>query len=209
MAGRKYTSRKTFSELESLSYADLRKEYTIMRDIFQKRIKRMTAAGIKSAEPYSDGGYAEIPTLANLAARRGLQSNDPSVMRGAVLMEAKELTNLLGKREGGRITAGTLSIQGQEKKWIEAAKIVEGLKAGGKEHISRSQLRKFGRFMDEMRSRYGEKNPGSERQAQWFDSLKYNTKRMRLDKLQDMWERYEQNGYQIPDGDIDLYSGRG
>lgn len=209
MGKRTYTKRPTFKELEAMSYSQLRKEYTTMRDIFQKRIKRMSNIGIEAAQPYLEGGYAFIPTIRDLASRRGIQNLGPEGLHRAILMEAKELVNLLGQRSEGRITTGTFSLEGmRQKQKTNTEKILESLQSNGKKHITKSTLKKFGKFMDAMRGQYGKKNPGSEREALWFESLKYDTKRMGLKKIKEMWERYEANNYQPPKQDIDLYAKR-
>ena len=56
-----------------------------------------------------------------------------------------------------------------------------------------------------MRNRYGSKNPVSEEQAEFFDSLKYNTKRKSTQTLVDLWEDYVNNDYAPDESNIDLF----
>lgn len=189
-----------------MSTADLRKAYTQMRDIWQKRLGRMKARNVEEARDYLEGGYKEILRLDQLAARPGIAQEGPEVLHGAILAEAKNLVNLLGERKDGKIAPGVLSLSGLEAmhKTNEQA-ILETLHAKGKAHISKTQLRKFGRFMEAMRKQYGKKNPGSEAEAKWFDGLKYSAKRIRLSELEEMYQRYVDNDYQAPASDQENY----
>lgn len=189
-----------------MSTGELRKAYTQMRDIWQKRLGRLQARNAPEVQDYLPGGYKEVLRLSQLAERPGIANEGPEVLHGAILAEAKNLVNLLGERKDGKIQPGVLSLQGiasQERTNVDA--ILETLHVKGKEHISRSQLKKFGRFMNAMRAQYGKKNPGSEAEARWFDSLKYSAKRIRLSELQEMYERYVDNDYQAPATDRDNY----
>lgn len=189
-----------------MSTAELRKAYTQMRDIWQKRKKRLEARNAEEVQDYLEGGYKEILRLDQLAARPGIAQGGPEVLHGAILAEAKNLVNLLGERKDGKIQPGVLSLSGLESRHkANEQAILETLHAKGKEHISKSQLKKFGRFMDAMRAQYGKKNPGSEAEARWFDSLKYSAKRIRLSELQEMYERYVDNDYQAPAADRENY----
>ena len=206
MAKRTYSKRPSFKQLESMSTADLRKAYTQMRDIWQKRLGRMQAKNVSEVQDYLPGGYKEVLKLSQLEARPGIAKGGPDVLRGAILMEAKNLVNLLGDRQDQQIQVGILSLQGlAAQRKVNTQAILETLHSKGKEHISRSQLRKFGRFMDAMREQFGKKNPGSEAEARWFDSLKYSAKRIRLSELKEMYERYVDNNYQVPKADAEYY----
>lgn len=189
-----------------MSTGDLRKAYTQMRDIWQKRLSRLQARNALEVQDYLPGGYKEVLRLSQLAERPGIANEGPEVLHGAILAEAKNLVNLLGERQDQKIPAGVLSVQGlAAQRKVNTQAILETLHAKGKEHISRTQLRKFGRFMDAMRAQYGKKNPGSEAEARWFDSLKYSAKRVRLSELKEMYDRYVDNDYQVPVGDQENY----
>ena len=194
----------SFSDVSSMSYAELRKEYTTLRDIFQKRIKRLAATGHKTAVAMTTGP-AKIPTLKELAAKPYMINASPGMMHEAVLRETEQLINLLGPTSG-TVGSGSLSIIGLRKQRRERdSAIVEKLRESGYEHISKSNLKKFAQFMEEMRSRYGNKNPVSEEQAEFFDSLKYNTKKKSTQTIVDLWEDYVNNDYAPDESNIDLF----
>ena len=203
---RKFTQRKSFSELARLSYPELRKEYTTLRDIFQKRIGRLAKAGSVKAQPYITGGYAAFPTLKQLAKARGMQ--DQNILQAALLREVESLTNLLGQRtRTNAIEPRTLSLIGLRKqKKLQNTKILESLHEAGYENISQSTLKNFGNFMDRMREQYGRKLPNSEEMVEFFDSLKYNTKRRSTDFIVNLWQEFESNGYEPNYGNQSLFS---
>ena len=204
---RNFSQRLSFEELGQLSFGALRKAYTTMRDIFQKRIKRLSAAGNSRAEPYLPGGYNFFPTLKEFSKIRGLQGADEETMRRALLVEAQDLTNLLGVRTARGVISDealALSVLTRKRKTVNN-RVLESLHAAGYEHISASTLQAFGRFMDQMRSMYGRKLPNSEEMAEFFDNLKYNTKRRSTQFIVDLWREFEKNGYKSDDGNQDLF----
>lgn len=194
----------SFSDVSKMSYGELRKEFTTLRDIFQKRIKRLAATGNKQANAMLKGPAA-IPTLKELANKPYMKNATPSMLHDAVLRETEQLINLIGPTSG-TVAAGVPSIIGLRKQRKERDNaMVEKLREAGYEHISKTNLKKFGQFMDEMRSRYGAKNPVSEEQAEFFDSLKYNTKRKSTQTLVDLWEDYVNNDYAPDESNVDLF----
>lgn len=204
---RKFTQRLSFDELGQLSFAALRKEYTKMRDIFQKRIKRLSAAGSSRAEPYLPGSYNYFPTLKEFSKIRGLQGADEETMRRALLVEAQDLTNLIGTRTArGTISEDALALSSLKRKQKTVKnRTLQVLHNAGYEHIAATTLKAFGRFMDRMRAMYGRKLPNSEEMAEFFDNLKYNTKRRSTQFIVDLWREFEKNGYQSDDGNQDLF----
>lgn len=194
----------SFNEVSKMSYGELRKEFTTLRDIFQKRIKRLAAAGDKRASAFLNGPAA-IPTLKELAAKPYMKNASPGMMHEAVLRETEQLINLVGPTSG-TVARGATSIIGLRKQRKERDNaLVKKLRESGYEHISKSTIKKFGQFMEEMRNRYGSKNPVSEEQAEFFDSLKYNTKRKSTQTLVDLWEDYVNNDYAPDESNIDLF----
>lgn len=204
---RSFTTRKSFSEIEKLSVKELRREYTTLRDIFQKRIKRLEQAGSERAKPYLSGAWAYIPTLAERAKIPGLRNLTEDQKRGDLIFAVKELTNLVGRSERNLPASGVLSITGLRRQRSERETgVLNALHEAGYERISKSTLRNFGRFMDAMREQYGKKLPNSEEMAEFFDSLKYNTKRRSTQFIVDLWREYERNGYQSDYGSQDLFA---
>lgn len=204
---RKFTQRKSFTSINAMTEAQLRKEFTTMRDIFQKRVKRLAASGSKKAEPFLPGGYREIPTLKQMYGSdysKGLTAAQRVEM---LRTEVKDLANLLGRREQGRIVGTEFSISAlMLKRKAYDEQIVNSLHNAGYEHISKSTLRNFGKFMDAMRTQYGKKLPNSEEMAEFFDSLKYNTKKRSTQFIVDLWTEFEKNGYEPDHGNQDFFA---
>ena len=204
---RRFTERKSFSEIEKMSISELRKEYTTLRDIFQKRVKRLYKAGDPRASAYMPGGELEIYKLSERPQKRPYLQNPEVDQRAALAYEVKLLTDLIGGRERGLPSAGTFSLTGFARQRRERdLGIVSALHEAGYEHISKTTLRGFGRFMDKMREKYGKKLPNSEEMAEFFDSLKYNTKRRSTQFIVDLWEDFERNGYKPDYGSVDLFA---
>ena len=180
-------------------YRELRKEYTKYRDIFQKRVKRSSAAGYKQAKPYLKGEYAYQPTLKEMQNLPYIKKYGKDVQYRDLQMRVKELKRL--------VTEGVASIFRQRAIVRERDQAVLGaLSKAGYSHITRSTLVSFGRFMDRMRDQYGKKLPNSEEMVEFFDSLKYNTKRKSTEFLVQLWEDYQKNGYEPDNGSQDLFA---
>lgn len=203
---RKFTQRKSFSEIGEMSIKELRKEYTVLRDIFEKRRKRGEKAGIEQFKIYAPGEWAAVPTLTLIRQYEKMQDLTLEEVQRDLIFRVRELTNLVGTRENGLPAIGTLSISGKRKqKKEDNAKLVKALHEAGYEHISASTLKNFGRFMDEMRKQYGKKLPNSAEMAEFFESLKYNTKRRATQFIAQLWEEYKNNGYEPTYGSYDLF----
>lgn len=178
---------------------ELRKEYTRLRDIFQKRVKRASSAGYKQAQPYLKGNFAYVPTLKERKDLPYLKGASPEVLLRDLQFRVKELTRLVGEK--------VVSISGYRKKISERDKaVLTALRNAGYEHITKSTLGKFGNFMDAMRDKYGKKLPNSEEMVEFFDNLKYNTKRKSTEDLVKLWEDFEKNGYEPDNGNQDLFA---
>ena len=193
----------SFTQIDTLSESELRKEYTVMRDIFTKRIGRLSKAYPSRAAPYQPGGWAYVPTLKEIAQKPYMKYGGAEQRTADLRFRVKELTNLLGEN----INEVPLSIKGikAQKKGRQEA-VVKALKEAGYEHISKSTLRNFGRFMEAMRTQYGMKNPMSEEQVEFFNSLKYKTKRYGAARIKALWEDFVKNGFQSDDTNADLFA---
>lgn len=203
---RKFSTRKTFSEISMMSMPELRKEYTVLRDIFQKRVRRMYNAGIQEAKDYMRGGEMYVPKLSERPLLRPFLQLPGVDQRAALVYEVQLLNKLVGSRERGLPAAGTFSITGKKREAVNVNdKILKTLHESGYEHITKSTLKKFGRFMDAMRQQYGRKLPNSAEMAEFFETLKYNTKRKSTSFLVDLWKDFEKNGYEPDYGNRDLF----
>lgn len=210
---RNYFKPKTFSEIEKMPERELRSYYTSVRDIFRKQIIRLKKTNPQKAEMYSEEKY--YPTL---SSRR---TNPPNYLKGAsaevfhrdLIRLAQTLTDLIPRRDtSGKMIVSELGYSlpskeyERERQKLINKKIVKSLKESGYEHIPQSQLKKFGRFMDQMRKQYGKKIPDSDTMAEFFNNLTYATKRKSLNTIVSLWEEYKNNGYQPTYGSQDLFS---
>lgn len=210
---RNYFKPKSFSEIEKLPERELRSYYTNVRDIFRKQIQRLKKTNPQKAEIYSEEKF--YPKLSD---RR---TNPPEYLKGAsaevfhrdLIRLAQTLTDLIPRRDpSGKMIVSELGYNlpskeyERERKKLINEKIVKSLKESGFEHIPKSQLKKFGRFMDAMRKQYGKKIPDSDTMAEFFNNLTYSTKKKSLKTIVDLWEEYKNNGYQQPNGSEDLFS---
>ena len=176
----------------------IRKEYTKLRGIFQKRIKRAVKQGLKEAKLYDKGEYGYVPKLAELPELPYLQGQNKDVLFRDLQFRLQELKRLVG--EG----IGSLSRSSLLTKERDAA-VLKALSNAGYSHITRSTLKNFGRFMDAMREQYGKKLPNSDEMVEFFDRLKYNTKRKSTAFLIQIWEEYSENGMEPDYGSQDLF----
>lgn len=210
---RNYFKPKSFSEIEKLSERELRSYYTSIRDIFRKQIQRLKKTNPRKAEIYSEEKF-----YPKLTERR---RNPPEYLKGAsaevfhrdLIRLAQTLTDLIPRRDqSGKMIVSELGYNlpskeyERERQKLINEKIVKSLKESGFEHIPKSQLKKFGRFMDAMRKQYGKKIPDSDTMAEFFNNLTYSTKKKSLKTIVDLWEEYKNNGYQQPNGGEDLFS---
>ncbi len=177
----------------------IRKEYTRLRDIFQKRIKRALKHGLKEAKLYEKGQYGYIPTLKERLDLPYLRGQNKEVLFRDLEFRVEELTRLVN--EG----IGSLSRSAELTRERDKA-VLKALSNAGYSHITISTLKHFGRFMDAMRKQYGKKIRNSEEMVEFFDSLKYNTKRKSTAFLVQLWEDYIKNGIEPDYGGQDLFN---
>lgn len=204
---RRFTERKSFSEIEKMDIRELRKEYTTLRDIFKKRVERLYNAGDPRAAAYMPGGESEFYKLSERPQKRPYLQNPEVDQRAALAYEVKLLTDLIGGRDRGLPAEGSFSVTGKKREKVNVDnKILKTLHESGYEHITKSTLKKFGRFMDAMRQQYGRKLPNSAEMAEFFESLKYNTKRRSTQFIVDLWEDFKRNGYKPDYGNVDLFA---
>ena len=177
----------------------LRREYTRLRDIFQKRVKRGAEQGLKTSQLYLKGQYGYIPTLKEREQLPYLRGQGAEVMKRDLQFRLQELKRLVGEGIGSISRSIKMTRERDEA-------VLTALSNAGYEHITKSTLKNFGRFMDAMREQYGKKIPNSEEMAEFFDSLKYNTKRKSTAFLVKLWEEYQNNGMEPDYGSQDLFS---
>ena len=199
----KKTRLPKFSEIDKMSYSSIRSTYSNLRTIFNKRIKRAIKQGIPGVGAYAQGGPMFFPKLNNRFVARGEQGLSVEDMHLALQYDVKELVNLLSED----IYNEPLSISGFKRREREMqSKMISSLHDSGYKNISKTTLSNFGRFMEAMREQYGKKRPPSEEMAEFFNSLKYNTKRKGTRTIIELWEDYVKNGYQPSDANADLFS---
>lgn len=204
---RKKPSRKTtlptFSKIDTMSYAEARATYSNLRTIFNKRVKRAVKYGVEAAEEYSEGGAFFFPKLKDRFISRGERGLSQDDQKLALQYNIKELVNLL---KGGYAAEPISITQVKQREREQMEQMIGKLHYAGYEHIQKSTLKNFGRFMDKMRQQYGWRLPQSEEMAEFFESLKYNTKRRSTQFIVDLWREFEKNGYQPDYGNQDLFA---
>lgn len=216
---RKYLQRLSYTEIEKASTKKLQSYYSDLRDIYKKQTERYKKSYPDMAwqfEPPEKGKVVGGPlyyyTIAERKQLPYLKGQSAEVLRRDLERATKELSQLIIQRtETGQIITDTgyniPSIAFQKAKISERdRKTLKSLHDAGYEHISKSTLKNFGRFMDAMRTQYGKKLPNSDKIAEFFDSLKYNTKRKATYDLVSLWEEFKNNGYQPDNGNMDLFS---
>ena len=124
--------------------------------------------------------------------------------------ELTELTPRKNTRTGYFETSSGLfipsvSYQRQVRKERDEA-MVNALHNAGYEHIQKSTLKNFGRFMDAMREKYGKKLKQSIIIAEFFDNLKYNVKKKATADLVSLWQEFEENGYKPDSDNVNLFA---
>ena len=149
----------TVSSIElagSFSYTDAKKEYSRLRNIANKRLKRLSEAGYADTDIYR-ANYGKYPALKEFKSERELYQHLSSL---AWFISARGST-VSGQREYEEKIRATLS-----------------------EHYGTPadmDLKKFGTFMEYMRAKYAGKQYDSERAARVYrESLK---KGITLDQL--------------------------
>lgn len=213
MANRKYVP-KSFSEIEKMSDRELQHYYVTVRDVFKKQVTRFAKTNPQRTEIYMPGGMRYYPSLGErkINPPKYLVGQSAEVYKRDLVRMAQELTELTPRKgsSGYFETSGGLyipSIQYQRQKRKEAqSAMVEALHNAGYEHISASTVKNFGKFMDQMREQYGKKLPNSTIVAEFFDNLKYNTKKKATTDLINLWRDYERNGYKPTDESYSLFA---
>lgn len=189
----------SYGDIENLSLSEAKRVFTEYRDIFQKRIIRLSRSGSGLAKPYLKGGPMFVSTIKERLA--GI--TDPGEQLRSMRMGVRELVTLLDTDNTMSVPLSIRAIRSAAKAHDE--KIVAGLKRAGLEHISKSTVKKFGSFMDMMREQYGTKMPNSDMLAEFFDRLKYKNKRRSNEFLMQAWKEYEANGYSFTESNMDLF----
>lgn len=205
---RNYLQKIGYYGIEKLTDKELRKYYSSLRDIFQKQVKRLEKVNPKKAKPYIPGGISYFGTIAEQKEK----ASTAEELRKQLIKSAQALEGLtISRTKTGKIITDTAysvpSLAFKKAKISDTNKaILKALKSHGWEHISASSLKNFGRFMDSMRKQYGKKLPDSIIIAEFFDSLKYDTKHKSTDFLMKLWEEFKNNGYNPTDETVDLFA---
>ncbi len=204
---RNYLKRIGYYNIEKLSEKELRKYYRGLQSIFAKQIKRYSKVNPKGAKVYQKGGISYFPTLTELKEKSSGDELVRELIKRSQALE--ELT--INRKKSGKIETDTLynipSIEFKRAKVADTNKrIIKTLHESGYKHISKSTLKNFGNFMDEMRKQYGKKLPDSLIIAEFFDSLKYNTKKKGTNFLMELWDEFKDNGYKPTMGTQNLFS---
>lgn len=199
---RNYFKPKTFSEIEKLPERELRSYYTSVRDIFRKQIQRLKKTNPKKAEIYSEEKFYPKLSTRRTNPPEYLKNASAEVFHRDLIRLAQTLTDLIPRRDpSGKMIVSELGYNlpskeyERERQKLINEKIVKSLKESGFEHIPKSQLKKFGRFMEEMHGKYGKKLPDSDTMAEFFNNLTYSTKKRRMSFILKIWEEYKDNGY--------------
>lgn len=161
MAKRMTLSGARSLDTSTASISDLREAYTAFRDVMQKRITRLatgTEAQQAYAQPFLPGGSKELLTLKELSQlpREGWTQDQ---IRREMEFRVKEL-QLLESSE-------RLSVAGWKR--IEM-RTLESLHKAGYTNINKKNIRQFGKFMEKMRSLFGNKFFPSDEVAELFDT---------------------------------------
>ena len=198
-----------FSEIQSWGLKQTTTYYSNLRDIFQKQIYRFSTKYPEMASIYQKGGYAFQPLVKDIqkqfsgygaeAVRREMQFRIMDMLNWTSPVEVEGY-----KRPALKSYARDRRVK--EKALESALKSIQTLRGRGYEHIKKSTIKKFGQFLDQMRLQYGKKLKNSEEMVEFFDSLKYNTKRKSTQFIVDLWKEFEKNGYEADESNYDLFS---
>lgn len=187
----------SFEQLNQMSLSEVSKTYTGLRDIFRKRMIRLAPTGNAEAKAFVQGTMKVGQTIGQIKSDRYMSGASGEMIRQAIIRQAQDVINLLGVSSGDYgHTSESLSVLGIRKKRKEQNKALSNaLAERGWKHISPGMMKRFGEFMDAMRQEYGYKLRQSILVVEFFDSLKYSTKRMKTDFLIDLWKEFEANDY--------------
>ena len=156
-------------ETSGASMRDLQGAYTALRDVMQKRIRRLaegTEAQQVYARPYLSGGSKELKTLGQLKeiARQGWT---PKQMRREMEMRVKELQIL--EQSPRTSLSGWKKIENQT---------IDSLHKVGFYNITRKNIKQFGNFMEKMRAVFSRKFFPSDEVVELFDTAAGESKKM-------------------------------
>lgn len=166
-------------DMGTLTLAQLRKAYTVYRDALKKRVD-VLAKGTKAqrsyAAPFQKGGSKELFTLRQIDAfpRRGWTEEQK---RSEMLHRVREL-QILERKE----RSGVRGWQQIEKRTIQS------LHEAGYTGINKKNIRKFGDYMEALRSQYSSKVKGSPVFAEMFSD--WAEKKMSMDELLKNLEKF-------------------
>lgn len=177
------------ADIGTFTTEQLRKAYTAYRDVLHKRVTRLsegTAAQRAYAAPFQKGGSKELLTLRQIDAfsRKGWTEEQK---RREMLHRVREL-QIQEKKERSSV-----------KGWQQIEKrTIQALHEAGYTGINKKNIRKFGDYMEALRSRYSSKVKGSPVFAEFFSE--WAEKKISADEL---LKNLEQFGVAI-DG-VDLF----
>lgn len=152
----KYGDRFTYTSYQELAKVaterEIRKEYTRLRDIAQKRVKRLGESEFSKGKAYqrNKGGFL---TLAQM-------TKEGSLSRSVFSNEIKKLVNFL--------SANTSTVSGSRQ---AQEKAISSLRKYGYDFIDQSNIHDFGEFMEAFRAEYGRNARGSQDAAELYETL--------------------------------------
>ena len=142
----------------------VRKEYTRLRDISQKRLKRLKAAGYESTQQYKRN-VLHYPKLKDIKSKTELAYRLSDLSR---FIEAK--------------TSTVSGIKETQKKAIET------MHEHGYDFINSSNIKQFGEFMEEFRNRQLDMEYDSGDAAELFSVV--TKKKVSIEKVKENFEEY-------------------
>lgn len=159
-----YTPSNIKAMLENGKEKEVRKEYTRLRDISQKRLKRLKAAGYTDTEVYKRN-YKHYPKLKNIKSHSELAQRLSDLSR----FIASELSTVSG-------------IKSREKKALET------FKEHGYTFVSQDNLKEFGEFMEAYRDNLLDMEYDSGDAAELFHvAVKHNIEPEKLKEDFEYW----------------------
>lgn len=174
---------------------ELYKEYSRLRRNLTKVIGRDFAKGNKRAAEYMPGGQIHsmfMKSIAEIKALPGRKGWSKAQLERDMQLRIEDLQRIKD--------TGDIGIRAARQRQAAANEaILETLHESGYEHISKSTLKSFGRFMDAMREQYGKKLPNSIEMAEFFNDLKYRTKKKSTSFIVELWNDYVAGGYDETD----------
>lgn len=199
----------TFSEIESWGLKQTTTYYSNLRDILHKQIERFGTKYPEQAKIYKSGGYLYQPKVKEIHAQYGVYGAE--AVRREMQFRIVDMLNWTSPVEVEGYRRPSLKSYAKDRRIKEKAlesalKSIQTLRGRGYEHIKKSTIKKFGQFMDQMRVQYGKKLKNSEEMVEFFDSLKYNTKRKSTQFIVNLWKEFEKNGYEADESNYDLFS---